>query len=384
MTHSKSQPRLDPAKHLAVLCAVALATLAGGFAAEASAGTGGAKYWSASTGGSNPVEPAVPTANERKAAKRKRAAARRAPVLTGFKLSSTTLLAHGRPLTLRYRVKAGAKRVRVRLIVRTARGKYVKTAQLGVHRTTVLQTTKLTQEELGVKRAGRYKLRLVVRDGRGRKAARAAGVRPWLRFNLSAHRFPVVGLFSFGGDDARFGAGRPGHKHQGQDVVADEGTPLVAPHAGTISWVRYQADGAGYYVVLDGRDGRDYVFMHLKKGSINVKQGDVVPTGKLLGRVGSTGRSSGPHLHFEIWTGGPWQFGGKPVDPLPLLKSWFASAPGGATQLGTARSTKLSRKSSLSRRSSLARSARTRTSFHEHNHSYHESFDPRNDRPVSP
>ncbi len=357
--------------------------LATSLTATASADSGGAKYWSASTGGSNPVEPAVPTANERKKAKRKRAAARRAPVLTGFKLSSTTLLAHGRPLTLRYRVRAGAKRVRVRLVVRTARGKYVKTAQLGVHRTAVLQTTKLTQEELGVKRAGRYKLRLVVRDGRGRKAARAAGVRPWLRFTLSAHRFPVVGLFSFGGEDARFGAGRPGHKHQGQDVVADEGTPLVAPHAGTIAWVRYQADGAGYYVVLDGRDGRDYVFMHLKKGSINVKQGDVVPTGKLLARVGSTGRSSGPHLHFEIWTGGPWQFGGKPVDPLPLLKNWFASAPGGATQLGIARSARIARTPSISRKSSLARRDRTRASIHEHDHSYHDSFDPRNDQPVN-
>ena len=115
------------------------------------------------------------------------------------------------------------------------------------------------------------------------------------------------------------GASNGGSGRQGQDLSANSGTPIVAPYAGTISWVNYQAGGAGYYVVLDANDGRDYVFMHMLKGSVNVKQGDVVPTGKLLGRVGSTGSSSGPHLHFEVWTGGPWQFGGKPVDPLRYL-----------------------------------------------------------------
>jgi len=76
--------------------------------------------------------------------------------------------------------------------------------------------------------------------------------------------FPVRGAFNFGGSDARFGAPRHGHIHQGQDVLAAEGTPLVAPVSGTVSYTAYQAAAAGYYVVIHGGDGRDYVLMHLR------------------------------------------------------------------------------------------------------------------------
>ncbi|MGH2906860.1 MAG: M23 family metallopeptidase [Solirubrobacterales bacterium] len=298
--------------------------------------TGGVGYQAASnTGGVQPNAP-VDKAPKKKSKKKRRKTPR--PVITGSKLSTTTLLDDGRPLTLRYRVKSRASRVRVQLVVRNGGGGYIKTLQLGVHRTKVLQTTKLTQAELGVSSAGKYKLRLVATDAKGRRAGRAAGVHSWLEFSLSEHRFPVAGPFSFGGDGARFGAGRPGHTHQGQDVVADEGTTLVAPHAGTISWVKYQAAGAGYYVVLHSSDGRDYVFMHLQKGSTAVTQGQAVKTGQVLGRVGATGDASGPHLHFEVWVDGPWQFGGHAIDPLPLLKSWYDSAPGGAVKTAAAAS----------------------------------------------
>ena len=140
----------------------------------------------------------------------------------------------------------------------------------------------------------------------------------------SAHHFPVSGSYSLGGADARFGAGRIGHRHQGQDVVAAEGTPVVAPWAGLVEFVRFQRSGAGWYIVLDG-DGedRDYVFMHLRRGSILVAAGQRVGAGQPLAQVGNTGSSSGPHLHFEIWVGG-WYDGGEPVDPLPLLQQWAA------------------------------------------------------------
>ena len=133
------------------------------------------------------------------------------------------------------------------------------------------------------------------------------------------------GTYSFGGPDARFGAGRAGHTHKGQDIAAAEGTPVVAPHAGTVKAVRYQASGAGHYVVLDGAgEERDYVFMHLATGTTLVREGQTVTTGQQLAQVGNTGRSFGAHLHFEIWTGRGWYTGGSPIDPLPLLRAWAA------------------------------------------------------------
>jgi len=138
-----------------------------------------------------------------------------------------------------------------------------------------------------------------------------------------AGRFPVVGPYTFGGEGSRFGAGRPGHVHQGQDVAAASGTPVVAPVAGTVTWKANQPGGAGIYLVVRGAaDGRDYVFMHLKRGSVVVAVGQTVAAGEALAQVGATGVASGPHLHFEIWVGGWQASGGEPIDPLPQLQRW--------------------------------------------------------------
>jgi murein DD-endopeptidase MepM/ murein hydrolase activator NlpD len=135
--------------------------------------------------------------------------------------------------------------------------------------------------------------------------------------------FPVAGAFDFGGAEGRFGAGRVGHIHEGQDILAAGGVPVVAPYAGTISRTSYQASGAGEYVVLDGADGRDYFFAHCLRGSTIVAEGAAVAAGAPLCQVGATGTTSGAtHLHFEIWTVG-WRVpGGAPIDPLPELRAW--------------------------------------------------------------
>ena len=137
----------------------------------------------------------------------------------------------------------------------------------------------------------------------------------------SKPRFPIAGPHSYGGSSARFGAPRSGHTHQGQDVLAAERTPLVAPVKGYIKYVAYQAGGAGNYVVMHASGTNyDLVFMHLKHRA-TVSVGQSVKPGTKLGVVGHTGDATGPHLHFEVWDGA-WYGGGHPIDPLPLLRSW--------------------------------------------------------------
>ena len=135
--------------------------------------------------------------------------------------------------------------------------------------------------------------------------------------------FPLAGAFDFGGAGARFGAGREGHIHEGQDIIAAPGTPVVAPYSGLISSTSYQAEGAGEYVVLDAIDGRDYFFAHCLRRSTVVVAGAAVAAGQALCQVGATGATDGgAHLHFEIWQVG-WRIpGGVPIDPLPELLTW--------------------------------------------------------------
>jgi murein DD-endopeptidase MepM/ murein hydrolase activator NlpD len=201
-------------------------------------------------------------------------------------------------------------------------------------------------------REGRYLVRLHVKDSRGHTLRRDARHPGRTRIVVRAPRvvvppavipapsaslpapaaspggrgvFPVAGAFHFGGVDARFGAGRIGHIHEGQDILAASGTPVVAPYGGRVSSTSYQADGAGEYIVLDAIDGRDYFFAHCIRGSTAVAEGAAVAAGAPLCQVGATGTASAPHLHFEIWDVG-WRIdGGYPIDPLPELRSW---APG--------------------------------------------------------
>ena len=135
--------------------------------------------------------------------------------------------------------------------------------------------------------------------------------------------FPVQGFHTYGGEDARFGAGRTGHTHEGQDVTAARGTPIVAPVAGTILFTDYQAHAAGEYVVLHADDGRDMFFAHCVRHSTVVAQDQRVSPGSRLCDVGATGDASGPHLHFEIWPDG-WRHlkGTRPIDPLAQLRAW--------------------------------------------------------------
>ncbi|HYM58271.1 MAG TPA: M23 family metallopeptidase [Solirubrobacteraceae bacterium] len=121
-----------------------------------------------------------------------------------------------------------------------------------------------------------------------------------------------------GAGAAAFGGGRG---HQGQDVFATCGTPLVAARGGIVKFKQYHF-AAGHCIVIDGDETTvDYAYMHQREAAL-VDQGDRVFTGQPIGFVGDTGRAHGCHLHFEMWQGPGWYSGGQPFDPLPQLETW--------------------------------------------------------------
>jgi murein DD-endopeptidase MepM/ murein hydrolase activator NlpD len=169
--------------------------------------------------------------------------------------------------------------------------------------------------------AGRYEFRVVPVSAVAAQAAEPPEVVDSFRF--LDHKFPVRGAHDFGGAGAQFGAARSGHTHQGQDVAAACGTPLVAARGGTVVFKAWQ-DKAGNYVVIHGDgDEMDYVYMHLPAPAV-VERGARVRTGQRIGEVGDTGDAVGCHLHFELWSAPGWYEGGSPLDPLPSLRAWDA------------------------------------------------------------
>jgi murein DD-endopeptidase MepM/ murein hydrolase activator NlpD len=135
------------------------------------------------------------------------------------------------------------------------------------------------------------------------------------------HVFPIRGRHDRGRYETNdFGGGRG---HQGQDMFADCGTPLVAVLGGVVK--RAGTEGAGgNYVVIAGEDRRDYVYMHLAEPP-PVKDGQRVDSGQSIGRVGDSGNADGCHLHFELWTAPGWYVGGEPIDTARLLAAWDAA-----------------------------------------------------------
>lgn len=190
----------------------------------------------------------------------------------------------------------------------------------------------------GVALDGRYELRIAAGDaaprtmsaatasgGAGGAAPEGAPPPPGSasvgRFTFVGAVFPVRGEHDYGGRSAHFGAGRSGHSHEGQDVMAKCGTPLVAARGGTVTMRTSQWAAGNYLVIHDPISGQDYMYAHLRDRAI-VRKGDRVETGQPVGVVGDTGDATACHLHLEIWTAPGWYAGGSPIDPFPTLQSW--------------------------------------------------------------
>jgi murein DD-endopeptidase MepM/ murein hydrolase activator NlpD len=144
------------------------------------------------------------------------------------------------------------------------------------------------------------RLRFVRRDVERREALAAATPSLW----------PTHGWLTgtFGGRSDPF-TGEPGY-HQGIDISTDKGQPIVAPADGTVESAAFTGD-YGNLITLQHRFGLTTRYGHLS--AFHVKPGQQVKRGDVIGYVGSTGRSTGAHLHYEILVNGQL------INPLQLL-----------------------------------------------------------------
>ena len=134
--------------------------------------------------------------------------------------------------------------------------------------------------------------------------------------------FPVRGPVTYGTGEAAFGADRGGRMHEGQDLFAAPGTPLVAVRAVRVLEAG-DGGGRGNYVALYSAAAHEtYVYMHMLEPA-SVRPGQELSAGRPVGKVGCTGSCWGDHLHFELRAGRGSQAAVR--SPLSLLR-WLDPA----------------------------------------------------------
>jgi murein DD-endopeptidase MepM/ murein hydrolase activator NlpD len=135
---------------------------------------------------------------------------------------------------------------------------------------------------------------------------------------------PVVGVKASDLVDTYDAARGSGRRHDANDIMAPEGTPVIAAADGTIEKLFFSHGGGGITIYERATDPKwQYYYAHLSAYAPGLHEGQQVKRGQVIGRVGHTGDASpsGPHLHFAINSMGPgqrwWQ--GTPINPYPLL-----------------------------------------------------------------
>ena len=122
--------------------------------------------------------------------------------------------------------------------------------------------------------------------------------------------WPAAGTFTSGFGWRRSPFNRRWKFHSGIDIANDRGTPIRAPSPGMVVKSEYNS-GYGRMIELDHGFGIHTIYAHCQ--SLRVRQGEYVEQGELLGTIGTTGQSTGPHLHFEV------RLEGHAVDPMDYL-----------------------------------------------------------------
>jgi Peptidase family M23 len=133
--------------------------------------------------------------------------------------------------------------------------------------------------------------------------------------------FPVAGTYTYTDTFGAYRADMPSHVHEGDDIFASYGTPVVAVQDGTISGISTTTIGGNNIHLTTSRSDYFY-YAHLSRFATGLVVGAHVVAGQTIGYVGDTGDAKGtpPHLHFEIHPDG-----GPAVDPTPYLDAWRAA-----------------------------------------------------------
>lgn len=117
----------------------------------------------------------------------------------------------------------------------------------------------------------------------------------WASRPTSMFRFPL----NTGSISSRFGAPRDYGPHRGLDIATSRGTPIYAAAGGTVRTRAYNSS-YGYYVVIDHSNGYSTLYAHCSSIVSSIRPGQKVVRGQVIAYVGNTGRSTGPHLHWEV------------------------------------------------------------------------------------
>jgi murein DD-endopeptidase MepM/ murein hydrolase activator NlpD len=218
------------------------------------------------------------------------------------------------------RLRIGSRGDAVRDLQRELRRRGLRLAVDGAFGPQTKRAVKRIQKRFGMRATGIADAKLLKRLGLPTRTAATApatpaapvvppGTSPYLKL------FPVAGEYTYYDD---YGEPRGGGVHQGNDIMADRNTPVVAVDDGAIAKMsRVETGLGGIYVWLRRADGVQYYYAHLQSIAEGLEVGSRISVGQVLGGVGNTGdaRSGPTHLHFEIrneWT---------PINPYPHLQA---------------------------------------------------------------
>ena len=175
-----------------------------------------------------------------------------------------------------------------------------KNGETTVHRFTVEQRTYNEQKITGVPKktvnVPESALPRIRKEVRATKKARK--VDSGLQYFSQKFIWPAKGIISGVYGSRRYYNGVPKRPHYGVDVAAPQGTAVIAPASGVITLVHENMYFSGGTVIMDHGHGISSTFIHLHKA--HVKVGDAVKQGQLMAEIGSTGRSTGPHLDWRM------------------------------------------------------------------------------------